>query len=269
MNANLQKNLLSLLALRWNPNKDLAVVAISWILVVGGLYTASMIVGSAAGGGLPYFFLYAVLTATLFGIGIPLAWMTLIRKRPLSDLGITRRGLGLSLLLQVPFASFEFYGMLTSGSLPAVEKVIPLLALALCIGLFEAIFWRGWVLMRLEEAFGFLPAVLIGSALYAAYHVGYGMPVSEMVFLFFIGLMYAAAFRLTRSIFILWPIFQPAGQLITLLKDDLDLPLIASLGFFEVLAGMGVLIWLAGRYSRKMQAGEKPPVLQANLGAAK
>lgn len=251
MNATLRKNLVDLLALRWNPSKDLAVVLLSWILVVGGLYTSTVIVGSSAWGGMAYFCLYAILTATLFGIGIPLVWMVVIRKRSLADLGITRKHLGISLLLQLPLVSFEIYGMLTGGSLPAFEKFLPLAALALCIGLFEAIFWRGWVLMRLEEAFGFLPAALLGSVLYAAYHVGYGMPVSEMVFLFFIGLMYAAIFRLTRNIFILWPVFQPAGQLITLLKDGLDLPLIASLGFFEVLLGMGVLIWLASRYAKK------------------
>jgi erythritol transport system permease protein len=70
-----------------------------------------------------------------------------------------------------------------------------------------------------------------------------------------IGLMFAAIFRLTRNIFILWPVFQPAGQLITLLKDGLDLPMIASLGFVEVLLGMGALIWLAGRYGKKARAG--------------
>ena len=72
-----------------------------------------------------------------------------------------------------------------------------------------------------------------------------------MVFLFFIGLMYAIAFRLTKNIFILWPIFQPMGQLVTLVKDGLDLPLLASLGFFEALIGMLVLVWLAGRYAKK------------------
>jgi hypothetical protein len=87
MNANLRKNPLSryilpLFTLRWNPSIDLLIVAASWILVVGGLFTATKIVGTTTGGGLPYFFLYAILTATLFGVGIPLGWMVLIRKRP-------------------------------------------------------------------------------------------------------------------------------------------------------------------------------------------
>ena len=30
---------------RWKPNKDLAAIAVSWLLVVGCLYTATMIVG--------------------------------------------------------------------------------------------------------------------------------------------------------------------------------------------------------------------------------
>ena len=72
-----------------------------------------------------------------------------------------------------------------------------------------------------------------------------------MIFLFFIGIMFAVVFRLTKNIFILWPIFQPMGQLVTLIKDGLNLPLLASLGFFEVLIIMLVLVWLAARYQKK------------------
>ena len=132
-----------------------------------------------------------------------------------------------------------------------LEEFLPLIALALCIGFFEAVFWRGWVLMRLEESFETIPAILLGSAAYAAYHIGYGMPSSEMVFLFFIGILFAVDFCLTKNIFILYPIFQSTGQLVTLVKDGLKLPVLTSLGFIEVLAVMFVLVWLAGRYQKK------------------
>lgn len=243
-------------AFRWQPGKDLVVVLISWVLVVGALYTATVVVGAETGGGLPYFFLYAVLGATVFGLGLPLYWMVVVRKRPLADLGISMRWLGLSLALQLVFAVLQFSGAWKSIDLPQMEKVLPLITLALAIGFFEAVFWRGWVLLRLEEAFGLIPALLLGSALYAAYHIGYGMPMDEMIFLFFIGLMYAAAFRLTRNVFLLWPVLQPMGQLITLIKDGLDLPLLASLGFVEVLVVMVVLVWLAGRYAKKVRGAE-------------
>jgi hypothetical protein len=75
-----------------------------------------------------------------------------------------------------------------------------------------------------------------------------------MVFLFFIGLMFAAVFRLTKSVLILWPLFQPLDQLTTLLTDKLTLPLVAALGFAEAFVLMLVLIWLSGRYSKKRNA---------------
>jgi hypothetical protein len=242
-----------ILTLRWKPGKDLLAVAVSWILVVGALYTATHIVGQSTWGGMAYFLLYALLGATLFGVGIPLYWTAVVRRRPVADLGITTRWLALSLGLQLVFAVFQYMGTLAKSRIPSLEELLPLAALALAIGFFEAVFWRGWVLLRLEAAFGLIPAMLIGSALYAAYHIGYGMPTSEMVFLFFIGLLYAAAFRLTKNIFILWPVFQPMGQLVTLIKDQLSLPVLAALGFLEVLILMIVLVWLARRQYNKMK----------------
>ena len=238
-------------SIRWRPSKDLIVVAVSWLLVVASLYTATVIVGAQVWGGMAYFVLYAIVCATLFGVGLPLYWMVIVQRRPLADLGFTTHGLGLSIVLQLLFAALQYMGTLAKTQLPPFQEFLPLVALALTIGFFEAVFWRGWVLLRLEESFGMIPAILIGSALYSLYHIGYGMPASEMIFLFFIGLMFAIAFRLTKNIFILWPLFQPMGQLVTLIKDKLTLPFLASLGFFEVLIVMLVLVWLAGRYYKK------------------
>ncbi len=235
----------------WKPDRELLIVLLSWVAVVGTLYTATVVVGSEVWGGIAYFLLYAVLAAGIFGVGVPLYWTVVVRKRQLSDLGISTRGLWLSLVLQIVFAVGQYTVTLAGKPLAGFEQILPLLALSLCIGFFEAVFWRGWVLLRLEEAFGLIPAILLGSLLYAAYHIGYNMPLSEMIFLFFIGLMYAVAFRLTKNVFILWPIFQPMGQFFTLTQEGLELPLLSGLGFAEVLIGMFVLVWLASRYARK------------------
>lgn len=238
-------------AFRWRPGRDLLAVAISWLLVTASLYVATNVIGSTVAGGMAYFGVYGVLTATVFGVGLPLYWTVVVRRRPISDLGLTTRLLGLSLLLQVVCAGLQYIPTLGRTQLPPFTQLLPLVALALAIGFFEAIFWRGWVLLRLEEAFGIIPAILLGSILYAAYHVGYGMPLSEIGFLFIIGVMFAVIFRLTRNVFILWPLFQPMGQLVTLTRDGLSLPVMATLGFVDVLALMVLLIWLAQRYHRK------------------
>ena len=92
---------------------------------------------------------------------------------------------------------------------------------------FEAVFWRGWVLLRLAESFGIVPAIVLGSRLYAAYHNGYGMDSSEMVIFSSSGscspwyFLYPEA--CSRSVLILWVVFQPMGQLVMLMQDRLKL----------------------------------------------
>jgi hypothetical protein len=237
--------------LNWRPSWDLLAVAAMWVLVVGSLYLATFVIGSEALGGMGYFLTYAVLGAFVFGFGAPVAWTFYVRKRSVAELGLTGKRLLPSLAIQVALAGIQLALVAKSFVLPAFLELLPLLALALTIGFFEAVFWRGWVQMRLEESFGMIPGILLGSALYALYHIGYGMAWSEMLFLFGIGVMFAVFFRITRSVFILWPVFQPFGQLLTLTKDRLHLPWAAALGFLDVLALMITVAVIFGRQGRK------------------
>lgn len=246
--------------MRWKLSLDLAAVVVSWLLVVGALYSATSIVGQEVWGGMAYFFLYAVIGATLFGVGFPLFWMIVIRRRTLADIGLTTRHWAANLALQILFAVAQCAATLAKNPLPSFLQLLPLLALALAIGFFEAVFWRGWVLLRLEESLGIIPGILGGSLLYALYHIGYGMPTNVMIFLFFIGILFAVIFRLTKNILILWPVFQPIEQLITLIRDGLTLPPLAALGFVEALIGMFFLVWLAGRHEKKLK--NNPPGLR-------
>lgn len=242
---------------RWSPNwADLGVVAASVVLVVAALRTATSVVTPDRGIG--YFLVYAVLGATVFGLGIPLGWMVVVRGRPISALGLTLRNWRVILPAQAVLAVALYLTAFRDIASPPRDELLPLIALALAIGFFEAVFWRGWVLLRLEEAFGILPAILLGSALYALYHIGYAMDAGEMVFLFFVGILFAVAFRVAGSVLILWPAFQPTGQLATLIRDELELPLLATLGFAEVLIVMLVMVWLAARYHRRHRGSDAP-----------
>jgi CAAX protease family protein len=129
--------------LRWKPSIDLAVVALSWVLVVGAIYTATNVVGQAVWGGMGYFLLYVLVGATLFGIGIPLYWVVIVRKLPLSELGLTTRHWLTSLILQLVFTLIVNVPRLLKTPMPAFQELFPLVVLALTIGFFEAVFWRG------------------------------------------------------------------------------------------------------------------------------
>lgn len=237
--------------LRWCPSPDVLMVIVSWLLISATLYLATDVVGSQVGGGLPYFGLLTFLTATMFGIGLPIYWVVIGRRRPLADLGLHTRRLGLSLALQLGLAIGLYRFLLGGVALPDLARLLPLVALSLVLGLFEAVFWRGWVQLRLEESFGLIPALILSALMYASYQIGFGISTADIILMFLLGLIYAAAFRLTKSVLVLWPAFQPIGQLAILLRSGMQLPLISTLGFLEVLAVMLVLVWLAGRYARK------------------
>ena len=60
---------------RWNPGKDLIAVAVSWLLVVGALYTATVIVGTTVWGGMAYFLLAALGFAEILLVMFVLVWL--------------------------------------------------------------------------------------------------------------------------------------------------------------------------------------------------
>lgn len=113
-----------------------------------------------------------------------------------------------------------------------------LLAMTLAVGLFEAVFFRGWLQLRFEAAFGVVPGLLAAATCYSLYHVGYGMDRAEMLFLFGYGLTFGAMFRLTRNVFVLWPFYTPVGSFYSNIKGGLELPFEATYGFVLVLALM-------------------------------
>jgi hypothetical protein len=131
--------------------------------------------------------------------------------------------------------------------------------MTLTVGLFEAIFFRGFIQGRLEVALGTGPAVLGAAALYAVYHVGYGMGADEMVFLFGLGVVYAVAYRLSGNVLVLWPLLIPLGSLFAQLEaGDLvgELPWASVAGFADVLVVIAVVIWLAARSERKRERAD-------------
>ena len=236
---------------KFKPEKsDLLAVLISWLLVVGSLCIANYIMTPQRGG--LYFIFYAVIGAFVFGVGTPAYWTMIRKKEGLGKLGITKKNLGISLLLQVVLTVALYSSQTHILTTQSLTKILPLIALALTIGFFEAVFWRGWMITKLEDSFGTIPALLLGCVLYAAYHIGYGMDLNEIIFLFFIGLMFGVLFILTRNIFVLWPLFQPLGQLITITKDNsLDLPFLAVVGFFEVLTAMIVILFIFNKIAKR------------------
>jgi membrane protease YdiL (CAAX protease family) len=236
----------------WRPNADTIVAAASYGLVVATLWTAFQVFTTAM---VAANFLTFALGIAGVGVLLPVAYTVWIRKRSLAELGITAAMLVPSLLLGLLLGlDTDRNTIATLPFMPAAAALVPLIAMTLAVGLFEAIFFRGWLQLRFEEAFGIVPGLLLGAACYALYHVGYGMTAAEIAFLFGYGVVFGAFFRLTRSIFVLWPFYTPVGSLYSNLREGLNLPFEAAYGFVIVILVMVAAIYFAARVVARHEA---------------
>lgn len=231
--------------------RDLTTIVVLYVAVVALFRLA--FVGFGTDRLLGLFLSYA--TGLLLGVAGPVVYSVWVRHRPLRSLGIGTHDLRPTLLLAVVLAGTQFVMTLWRIELPAPVDWVPLLVMSLTVGLFEAVFFRGFVQTRLEASFGVVPAVAGAAALYGLYHVGYGMGADELLFLSGLGVVYAIAFRLVENILVLWPLLTPLGAFFNNLQaGDIELPWGSIAGFADVLAVMAVVIWLAARHQRRHPA---------------
>jgi membrane protease YdiL (CAAX protease family) len=229
---------------------DLVAIAVLYAAVVGlfrlgfGVFTTDNML---------WFFL-AFAMGLLLGVAGPVVYQVWIRGGSLGDLGIGARRWRSTAALALLFAAVQFSITLWGYDLPRPVDWVPLLTMALTVGAFESVFFRGFIQGRLERSFGAIPAVLGAAALYGLYHVGYGMGGDEMLFLFALGIVYAVAFRLTENVLVLWPLLTPLGSFFAQLEaGDIrgELPWASMAGFADVLALMVLVLWLGHRHARK------------------
>jgi uncharacterized protein len=193
--------------------------------------------------------------ALLLGVVGPIYYTVWRRQAGLSELGLRMGDWRVTGLLALLFAAVQFALTLWGYDLPAPVDWVPLLVMALVVGVFESVFFRGFVQTRLEAAYGPVGGIGGAAVLYGLYHVGYGMGGSELVFLAGLGVVYAVAFAQTRSVLVLWPLLTPLGSFFSSVDSgDIDLPWASIAGFVDVLAVMALAMWWGRRHARKAAA---------------
>ena len=232
--------------------------SVDWqdLLVIGGLYLAVVGLYWLA---FRFFTVDSVLGLFLcfaggmtLGVVGPVVYTVWVRGRPLRTLGLRLDNWRQTAVLGIVFAGVQFFLTAFGYDLPAPVDWVPLLVMSLTVGFFEAVFFRGFVQTRLTDIFGPVLGVGGAAALYALYHVGYGMSPSEMVFLFGLGVVYAVAFGVVRNLLVIWPLLTPLGGFFANLRSGgFELPWASILGFADVLAVMVAVIVLAFRRERR------------------
>ncbi|HSK68447.1 MAG TPA: type II CAAX endopeptidase family protein [Candidatus Limnocylindria bacterium] len=250
---------------KFKPSRELAAVLLHYLLITAVFYVSFQVVTVQRVAA--QFLTFGVLGVMALGILAPAAYSTLALKRPMSAIGITKDRLLLSIGLGAAFAVAQYFMTLNKLALPGFRALFPLALMAVSVGFFENVFFRGFAQTRLEESFGIVPGIVLSALLYCFYHVGYGMAGAEYLTLFVVGLVYSAVFRLTGSIFILFPLLTPMGAMYTNIREGLALPFEAGYGFALVIAFSVIGLVVIRRIRMKQTAGTARPAKVRVAGA--
>jgi membrane protease YdiL (CAAX protease family) len=203
---------------RWQPTQH------TWVAVGTGLlafgFSALLLLFEL--GSIPAQLVHNGLIYVVCGAAIPWGYTILVERSTPAALGLKRERWVLSLILSlvaaglfVPMLFFE--GDLASVGWGNVAKASFVLTGA--GGLFELFLYYGFIHLRLEKAFGTIPAILLTSAIYVLWHVGTQLPLEPdplyaMWKLFWVGVMSQSLFSLTRNLLVIWPLFHAVGVML-------------------------------------------------------
>lgn len=206
----------------WDPGVD-TLIALGTLLGVWACYWAGATIHPA--------FLYAGIL--LLGTVVPAAVVLRRRREGLEGLGLTRRFLVLSLLLSAMLGAGSAYQLF----ILVAEQGIPVLPhlLGNLVVLWEPLFVFGWLFLRWERAFGWLPAIGLVGAGFALQHVG-SVPLAAALSFGAFALAFAVVFALVRNLLILWPLFYPVASGIGTLQSGI------AMGWEDVVIGAVLLV---------------------------
>ena len=151
-----------------------------------------------------------IIMVLLLGFCFPLYYINLSERHGQRCLGVTRAKLGLSLKINLALGVLVFaFFLIISPQWPPLNLSTLLTLLYLVpTGIFETIFFFGFLRHFMEKAFGVVPAIMLTAMFYSLHHVGFQ---PEFIKFFLLGIMYTSIFFVTRNIFILFPFFWSAG----------------------------------------------------------
>ncbi|MBN1978122.1 MAG: hypothetical protein JW918_12065 [Anaerolineae bacterium] len=204
--------------LRWRPTPH------TWVAVGAGLlafvFSASLLLFEP--GSLPAQLVHNGLIYVVCGAAIPWGYTVLVERETPAALGLKRERRALSLILSLVVAGLFVPMLFFEGDLASVgwgNVARASFVLTGAGGLFELFLYYGFIHLRLEKAFGAIPAILLTSAIYVLWHTGTQLPLEPdplyaLWKLFWVGVMSQSLFSLTRNLLVIWPLFHAVGVML-------------------------------------------------------
>jgi membrane protease YdiL (CAAX protease family) len=241
--------------LRWQPTRHTWVAVGTGLLAFGlsalllPLYVSAPLAASIV--------VYALIFVGC-GFAIPWGYTLLVERGTPAAMGLTRKRWVVSLILSLVLAGLFVPMLIFEGNLGAVgwvEVAKASFVLTGVGGLFELFLYYGFIHLRLEKAFGTIPAIVLTAAIYVLWHVGTQLPhepdpLYALWKLFWVGVMSQSLFSMTRNLLLIWPLFHAVGVMLDFavnigaVQDIVgDFPWAVGAAALMVVTGV-VLAWL-------------------------
>lgn len=174
--------------------------------------------------GIGHYFFYNIFYGFIISVCVPIYFFRKEDNGDLSLLGIKRLR-PIDYIIIIGFVVFSVSGQLANVKLMDINLgVLPLSIFPLIMTTFsEEFLFRGFLQIRFEKAFGFIPAILLSGLFFDIYHLGYPSfrTFQMMILLFFVGIMFALAFKLSKNnLIVAYFVNLPNAYVIYLLKTE-------------------------------------------------
>lgn len=153
-------------------------------------------------GGIGNYFFYDIVFCIILSICVPIYYFRKEDNGDISLLGIKKLRI-IDYIIIIGFVIFSIGGSLKGvnaqninfGLLPLC--ITPFIMSTIC----EELFFRGFLQIRFEKAFGPIPAVIVSGFAFGIYHLGYPcLRNTELITaLIFVGIMFALSFKLSKN----------------------------------------------------------------------
>lgn len=209
----IEKFLNRLFYIQFRPAKDTAIAFILGFLVIAISFGLLLCSGNTIFDKIVFFILRDLIMIFGIGFALPLYYALIIKKGGLCELGITSQKSFISFVSGTVLAGLLLFQFMSRTGNAGREilwnsKASGPIFYIMTAGIFEVIFFYAFLRQQFENAFGIIPAIILTALFYSFHHAGFQ---PEFLKLFFVGIMSASIFRITKNILILYPFFWGVG----------------------------------------------------------
>lgn len=203
----------TLFHIKFAPTKDTGVAFLAGIAMILASFALYLFYGESIKDEIVFFVIKDIVMMVGIGFIFPLYYVLVIKRESIKTFGITKDKLSLSLVLNIILAVLLLLQFMNESAavgkkiLLSSDAIIPLVYI-FTAGIFEMVFFYGFLLHQFEQSFGILPGIVLTAIFYSFHHAGFQ---PEFLKLLFVGVMYASVFRITKNVFIIFPFFWGLG----------------------------------------------------------